>query len=957
MSGSPGSASVRSASLVAPTTVSGALSVRITGVDQSNQTRSFSVAAEPLALYPTSVGAMVSGSQDSVDWDLAYTTPSSAYTNVPFSIQAQYNETDFGTYRIAQIGAIAFDTSALDAGLIVTSATITLTTQVADITTAYLRIGAWGPTLTTADWQTPEQMAALPLAATFTGLTVGQNTATATNDLVAALNARGTVYCFLSFPEFESRSFSDGQTTVTTTVESPQNRPAEQHLWPTIIPTTYSLDSIGASIADAVTASDSVARSSTQSRGIGFGGTGYASLPPFNPSDTITLGSGNRLFNGGFETGLSPWVVNSLYASYALENTIVNSGAQSIKITNTASGQRQVLSSELFAVQPNTTYTITANLRASVAGAYRLSYEFFSSTGTSLASGTTSNTSISDTAFTAVTTTVTSGATAAFMQVGFRTPTTAAVGDVTYVDDFSVTGPASLERITRGQSREISDSLTASDSLSRSQTLNGSAVDALRVADTRVNLSPNPSFEVSSSPWTNPTSGATLTRITSDSYSGTACLEVTKGAFVDQGAVIVSTSALPAARGNTYTASIYVKVPSGNEDCGLRAQIRWQAPGTTIGYANGPTTTVTSAMGWTRLSITNVAPAGTLRASVQVTQALAGTSGQKYLVDAALLELGSSLGSYFDGGTTDGIWLGTADLSASILGSGIASSVGRQGPIADSLTASDTITGTYTPAAGNDRAASDSLSVSDATTLSVARAREASDLVTAGDQVTAAASRTRTAADSITAADTAAPSAALSRAAADTATAADQLSAAPTRTRAVTDSVTTSDALATSLGRARQAADTVTVADTAAPSVTRAIPAADTLTASDSVAAVVARSRAAADSVTVSDALTKAIGRSRPTVDSVTAADAAAYVLEQARQIVDSVTLTTIAEILSTAGQMAPGAVSGALMAAGTAPTASMSATAAPAASITASTAPGSTMTRSTAPTSTMTGA
>jgi len=223
-----------------------------------------SVVRAPLALYPTLVGGMTAGANETTDW--TYSPASSVYTAVPFQVGKAYTPSaDYDPARYVNIGVLAFDASTLPDGLIVTSATISLFTQDSNLPTTYLRIGSWGPTLETSDWQTPEQMAALPLAATFTGITAySQTTANATAAMVAALNARATIYCYMSFAEFETRGLTDS--TVTTRFESPQNRPNQQQYWPTINSAT--VPGFSRSVTDSVSLSDALIQSSSKSRAL-----------------------------------------------------------------------------------------------------------------------------------------------------------------------------------------------------------------------------------------------------------------------------------------------------------------------------------------------------------------------------------------------------------------------------------------------------------------------------------------------------------------------------------------------------------------------------------------------------------------------------------------------------------------------------------------------------------------
>lgn len=182
--------------------------------------------------------------------------------------------------------------------------------------------------------------------------------------------------------------------------------------------------------------------------------------------------------------------------------------------------------------------------------------------------------------------------------------------------------------------------------------------DILPLDDIRVNLVPNPSLEVGTTGWTTIGSGTTIARIATDSLVGVACLEVTKGATGNRGAWIdVSVTT-----GLSYTFSFYVKVASGQESTPIQAWIDWRNAGYLSTTASSPVT-VTSASGWTRVSITGTAPA---TATIARCYALtgSGTAGQRFRLDGVLVEQASTLGAYFDG-SFGGFWTGTAHASTS----------------------------------------------------------------------------------------------------------------------------------------------------------------------------------------------------------------------------------------------------------------------------------------------------
>ena len=91
-------------------------------------------------------------------------------------------------------------------------------------------------------------------------------------------------------------------------------------------------------------------------------------------------------------------------------------------------------------------------------------------------------------------------------------------------------------------------------------------------------------------------------------------------------------------------------------------------------FISGDTAAVTSSSGWTRFSATSTAPATTAFVRLYIGQTSGGTAGQTFLVDAAIVETGSTLQAYFDGSVSDNSirfssrgWTGTANASTSTI--------------------------------------------------------------------------------------------------------------------------------------------------------------------------------------------------------------------------------------------------------------------------------------------------
>lgn len=163
---------------------------------------------------------------------------------------------------------------------------------------------------------------------------------------------------------------------------------------------------------------------------------------------------------------------------------------------------------------------------------------------------------------------------------------------------------------------------------------------------TRVNLVSNPSFKTDTTGWVIVNGSTTIARVTTDAFYGTACLEVTKDAVANSGAAWGSATVAPS---TVYTGSAYVKVPTSEADSSLIFYIYWyDASSTLISSSGGTLTLLTGLDGWVRLSATGTAPSNATSARVRVVQPTAGVAGQKFLMDAVLLEQSSFAGGYLD---------------------------------------------------------------------------------------------------------------------------------------------------------------------------------------------------------------------------------------------------------------------------------------------------------------------
>jgi hypothetical protein len=147
---------------------------------------------------------------------------------------------------------------------------------------------------------------------------------------------------------------------------------------------------------------------------------------------------------------------------------------------------------------------------------------------------------------------------------------------------------------------------------------------------TRVNLSPNPSFENNVRSWTVGT--GTLTESTATAYIGSACASLSAGGAVDQ--------YFPTDFGFDYTVSVYAKASSGTVSVAVSGLT---SAGTVYSPINTTSTEVTSS-DWTRINTTfnAISP----DSGIRIEQS---PSSNAVFLDAVLLEQASLIDAYFDG--------------------------------------------------------------------------------------------------------------------------------------------------------------------------------------------------------------------------------------------------------------------------------------------------------------------
>lgn len=179
------------------------------------------------------------------------------------------------------------------------------------------------------------------------------------------------------------------------------------------------------------------------------------------------------------------------------------------------------------------------------------------------------------------------------------------------------------------------------------------------------NLVANPSFEVDTTGWSAFNSG-TLSRVTSQQYSGTASLQVVSSGGANsgvQGALYTSLTA-----SSSYTYSVYFKAPIG-----VFVGLQLDSYTTGLAYVATAFGQLVGNGAWQRLSVT--APLGSTETALRP-YIYVNNNAQTFYLDAAMLQVGSTAISYFDGSTTTVdskitqtsqvyAWTGTANASIS----------------------------------------------------------------------------------------------------------------------------------------------------------------------------------------------------------------------------------------------------------------------------------------------------
>lgn len=212
----------------------------------------------------------------------------------------------------------------------------------------------------------------------------------------------------------------------------------------------------------------------------------------------------------------------------------------------------------------------------------------------------------------------------------------------------------------------------------------------IEISANRVNLCPNPSFEVDTSGWVASATGTSIVRSTAITpISGTATLEVslTSTAPANSNAGFTGTTPpILVISGKTYTFSAYVNLQTGAAGAFDIYVSFYDALGNLLSSVDGTDSeSIATTSGWVRVSTTTAAPNSAYSAKMYVRRTTNVGATIVYHVDGVLVEAVDSVNYYFDGSfdgqsyenDRDSMWQDTAHSSPSHLYYNRVSNVGR----------------------------------------------------------------------------------------------------------------------------------------------------------------------------------------------------------------------------------------------------------------------------------------
>lgn len=164
------------------------------------------------------------------------------------------------------------------------------------------------------------------------------------------------------------------------------------------------------------------------------------------------------------------------------------------------------------------------------------------------------------------------------------------------------------------------------------------------------NLVFNSTFSVNTDGWAAAAS-ATIARITTDTYLGRGALQVTRSATTACGVITSSAALFGVSNGSSYTASAYVKVPTGESSIIADIVISYYNSSKVLqSTVTSTDVSLSSSDGWTRLSLTfTVASASIVYAAIAIVDKTSSpVSGDTFLVDAVMVSAGSLLTQFIE---------------------------------------------------------------------------------------------------------------------------------------------------------------------------------------------------------------------------------------------------------------------------------------------------------------------
>ena len=162
-------------------------------------------------------------------------------------------------------------------------------------------------------------------------------------------------------------------------------------------------------------------------------------------------------------------------------------------------------------------------------------------------------------------------------------------------------------------------------------------------ASRSVNLLTNSSFEDSEFGWQ--ATNSSIEYITSDYFSGSKCLQITKQATSNSG--VQSVDFYPVVPYESYYLAAYVKIPSSNESSTLSLICEEYDSYESENLLKSTTQNIVlSNNNWQRVSLEFTPDIYTSVVRVKIIQPSSGTNGQKFLCDALLLEKSNSLSTW-----------------------------------------------------------------------------------------------------------------------------------------------------------------------------------------------------------------------------------------------------------------------------------------------------------------------